>query len=167
MPGFSGSGGVPVSVTCGLPDGAAEIVGTIGRDGLGGPGLPTSDEGSTMAQFQSDDGSFMVNWPFAWPAANETAPDVVEDGTSFGQCADAYVGDTSYVPREGDVVVDRPGVQARRGDLLDPDAADDARDEGAGGIRHLRIYGQESVSPGPEVTLQPSKAVALLRVPSA
>jgi len=27
-------------------------------------------------------------------------------GTSFGQCADAYVGDTSYVPREGDVVVD-------------------------------------------------------------
>lgn len=27
-------------------------------------------------------------------------------GTSFSQCADAYVGDTSYVPREGDVVVD-------------------------------------------------------------
>ncbi|MFI7482573.1 extracellular solute-binding protein [Kocuria sp. M1R5S2] len=47
---------------------AAEIVGTIGRDGLGGPGLPTSDEGSTMAQFQSDSGSFMVNWPFIYAA---------------------------------------------------------------------------------------------------
>ncbi|MFI7582695.1 extracellular solute-binding protein [Kocuria sp. M1N1S27] len=56
---------------------AADIVGTIGRDGLGGPGLPTSDEGSTMAQFQSDDGSFMVNWPFIY-AATAAA---VEEGT--------------------------------------------------------------------------------------
>ncbi|MFI7494984.1 extracellular solute-binding protein [Kocuria sp. M4R2S49] len=56
---------------------AAEIVGTIGRDGLGGPGLPTSDEGSTMAQFQTDDGSFMVNWPFIY-AATAAA---VEGGT--------------------------------------------------------------------------------------
>lgn len=56
---------------------AAEIVGTIGREGLGGPGLPTADEGASMNQFQSDDGSFMVNWPFIY-AATAAA---VEGGT--------------------------------------------------------------------------------------
>ncbi|ALU40921.1 ABC transporter substrate-binding protein [Kocuria flava] len=56
---------------------AAEIVGTIGRDGLGGPGLPTSDENASMIQFQSEQGSFMVNWPFIY-AATAAA---VEDGT--------------------------------------------------------------------------------------
>ncbi|WP_188535925.1 extracellular solute-binding protein [Kocuria dechangensis] len=56
---------------------AAEIVGTIGRDGLGGPGLPTSTENTTMIEFQSDNGSFMVNWPFIY-AATAAA---VEDGT--------------------------------------------------------------------------------------
>ena len=56
---------------------AAEIVGTIGQDGLGGPGLPTADENASMIQFQSDDGSFMVNWPFIY-AATAAA---VEGGT--------------------------------------------------------------------------------------
>lgn len=56
---------------------AAEIVGTIGREGLGGPGLPTADENATMSVFQRDSGSFMVNWPFVWSATNAA----VEDGT--------------------------------------------------------------------------------------
>ncbi|WP_246117423.1 extracellular solute-binding protein [Cellulomonas composti] len=56
---------------------AADIVGTIGRDGLGGPGLPTADENATMTVFQGDRGSFMVNWPFVWSATNAA----VADGT--------------------------------------------------------------------------------------
>ena len=47
---------------------AARIVSEIGRQGLGGPGLPTADENATFSIFQGDSGSFMVNWPFVWPA---------------------------------------------------------------------------------------------------
>lgn len=49
---------------------AAQIMGTIGREGLGGPGLATQDENASMLQFQGDRGSFMVNWPFVWAATN-------------------------------------------------------------------------------------------------
>lgn len=56
---------------------AAEIISTIGKDGLGGPGLPTADENASMSLFQGDRGSFMVNWPFVWSASNAA----VEDGT--------------------------------------------------------------------------------------
>ncbi len=56
---------------------AAEIIGTIGREGLGGAGLPTADENATMTVFQRESGSFMVNWPFVWSATNAA----VEDGT--------------------------------------------------------------------------------------
>lgn len=47
---------------------AAEIVGTIARDGLGGPALSNQDENGAMLQFQGENGSFMVNWPFVWAA---------------------------------------------------------------------------------------------------
>lgn len=47
---------------------AARIMSEIGRQGLGGPGLPTADENATFSIFQGDSGSFMVNWPFVWPA---------------------------------------------------------------------------------------------------
>lgn len=55
---------------------AAEIIGTIGRDNLAGPALPTEDENASMTIFQGDRGSFMVNWPFVWPATKAG----VEDG---------------------------------------------------------------------------------------
>lgn len=47
---------------------AARIIGTIGTEGLGGPGLPTSTENTSLTLFQGDNGSFMVNYPFVWPA---------------------------------------------------------------------------------------------------
>ncbi|MDY6055734.1 extracellular solute-binding protein [Micrococcus sp.] len=47
---------------------AAEIISTIGREGLGSPGLPTQAENESMLLFQGSTGSFMVNWPFVWPA---------------------------------------------------------------------------------------------------
>lgn len=58
---------------------AARVIGTIGREGLGGPGLSTADESASMATFQGDKGSFMVNWPFVWPATGEAKPDLVPD----------------------------------------------------------------------------------------
>lgn len=56
---------------------AAEIVGRIGSEGLGGPGMATADENANLSTFQSDSGSFMVNWPFVWPATVSA----VEGGT--------------------------------------------------------------------------------------
>lgn len=58
---------------------AARIIGTIGREGLGGAGLSTQDENQSMALFQSDRGSFMVNWPFIWPATQASQPELLDD----------------------------------------------------------------------------------------
>ncbi|MDU0346797.1 extracellular solute-binding protein [Microbacterium sp. KSW2-29] len=58
---------------------AAEIIGRIGSSGLGGAGLPTADENASMNLFQGDNGSFMVNWPFVYPAMQAAAPEVVDD----------------------------------------------------------------------------------------
>jgi multiple sugar transport system substrate-binding protein len=55
---------------------SAEIISDIGSEGLGGPGLATQAENEAMLLFQGDNGSFMVNWPFVWPATNAS----VEDG---------------------------------------------------------------------------------------
>ncbi len=56
---------------------AARVIGTIGSEGLGGPGLPTADENASLTLFEGDTGSFMVNWPFVWSAINAA----VEAGT--------------------------------------------------------------------------------------
>ena len=58
---------------------AADIINRIGASGLGGSGLPTADENASMNLFQGDDGSFMVNWPFVYPAMQGAAPEVVDD----------------------------------------------------------------------------------------
>lgn len=58
---------------------AARVIGTIGREGLGGPGLSTADESASMALFQGDNGSFMVNWPFIWPATEQSQPELLDD----------------------------------------------------------------------------------------
>ena len=55
---------------------AADIVGTIGQEGLGGPGIDTQDENASMEQFRGEKGSFMVNWPFIYSATQ----DAVEEG---------------------------------------------------------------------------------------
>ena len=58
---------------------AAEILQRIGQDGLAGAGFPTADENASMNLFRGDDGSFMVNWPFVWPATAESDPDLLDD----------------------------------------------------------------------------------------
>lgn len=56
---------------------SAEILSRIGEEGLGGPGIASMDENQAMLLFQGDNGSFMVNWPFIWPATLAAA----EEGT--------------------------------------------------------------------------------------
>ena len=58
---------------------AAEVMRTIGQEGLAGAGFPTADENASLNLFRGDDGSFMVNWPFVWPATAESDPDLLED----------------------------------------------------------------------------------------
>ncbi|RBP62371.1 carbohydrate ABC transporter substrate-binding protein (CUT1 family) [Brevibacterium sanguinis] len=47
---------------------AAAIMAKIGEAGVGGPQLSNQDENGSMLEFQSDDGGFMVNWPFVYAA---------------------------------------------------------------------------------------------------
>ncbi|MEO2098064.1 extracellular solute-binding protein [Brachybacterium paraconglomeratum] len=58
-------------------DEASRIIGTIGAEGLAGPGATTQDENVAMAQFQGEQGSFMVNWPFVYTATQTS----VEQGS--------------------------------------------------------------------------------------
>jgi multiple sugar transport system substrate-binding protein len=77
---------------------AADIIGGIGRSGIGGPSLPTADESASLTLFQGDQGSFMVNWPFVW---SSTATGV-EQGTYDKALLDD-IGWTTYpLTAEGD-----------------------------------------------------------------
>ena len=76
---------------------AAEIIGRIGDEGLGGPGLPTQRENEAMLQFQGEKGSFMVNWPFVWAATNAS----VEDG-SLPSDLPEDIGWTTYPRTDAD-----------------------------------------------------------------
>ncbi|MGR6740682.1 extracellular solute-binding protein [Microbacterium sp. F1-18] len=58
---------------------AADIIHRIGAEGLGGSGLPTADENASMNLFQGEQGSFMVNWPFVWPAMTGADPAIADD----------------------------------------------------------------------------------------
>lgn len=58
---------------------AAEIMGKIGSTGVGGPQLSNLDENASMLEFQSDDGGFMVNWPFIYAATKASVDEGVLD----------------------------------------------------------------------------------------
>ena len=58
---------------------AAEVLQRIGENRLGGAGLPTANENASLNLFEGEQGSFMVNWPFVWPALNESSPEVADD----------------------------------------------------------------------------------------
>lgn len=57
---------------------AAEIIGDIGQRNLFGGGV-NADESANKDFFATDQGSFMVNWPFVWTALQGEAPDVAKD----------------------------------------------------------------------------------------
>lgn len=48
---------------------AAEVMDMIAEAGVAGPAFSTQDEGASADLFESEQGGFMVNWPFVWPRA--------------------------------------------------------------------------------------------------
>lgn len=57
---------------------AAEIISSIGQRRLFGGGV-NADESANKDFFATEQGSFMVNWPFVWTALQSEAPDVAQD----------------------------------------------------------------------------------------
>ena len=45
---------------------AARIMRTIAESPIAPPAMSTAGEGESVIEFKSDDGGFMVNWPFVW-----------------------------------------------------------------------------------------------------
>ena len=52
-------------------DAAADIVGRLARSSARPPDLSTAGEEEARSLFQSDAGSFMVNWPYVYGTAKE------------------------------------------------------------------------------------------------
>lgn len=48
---------------------AAEVIQLVAESGVAGPAFSTAGEDASVVGFESDDGGFMVNWPFVWPRA--------------------------------------------------------------------------------------------------
>jgi trehalose/maltose transport system substrate-binding protein len=66
---------------------AANVIGSVARKGVGGPSLSTSQEGQSLAVFESPSTSaFMTIWPYVWAAMKA-------DGVKF---RDSDVGWTYY-----------------------------------------------------------------------
>jgi multiple sugar transport system substrate-binding protein len=53
-------------------DAAADIVGTLARSSAAPADMSTAGEEEARSLFQSDSGSFMVNWPYVYAAAKES-----------------------------------------------------------------------------------------------
>ncbi len=69
---------------------AAEIIQTVVREGVGGPGLSNQDEEGAMHQFNGEESAFMLNWPFVWAAINGA----VEEGNLTQE----FVDDIGWAP---------------------------------------------------------------------
>ncbi|WP_369141056.1 extracellular solute-binding protein [Modestobacter versicolor] len=80
----------PEQIVLGLdsPEGvrAAEVMRQISDSGVTGPALSTANEDSTATGFESEDGGFVVNYPFLWPRALAA----VEAGTMDQSVPDDY-----------------------------------------------------------------------------
>ena len=69
---------------------AAEIMSTIGKEGLGGPSFSNLDENGALLRFQGDNGGFMVNWPFVYSA--------LVAGVEDGSIDQAVLDDVGWAP---------------------------------------------------------------------
>jgi multiple sugar transport system substrate-binding protein len=65
---------------------AAAIMRQIADKDLSGPAFSTENEDASRAMFESGDASFMVNWPFVWPAAQAA----VEEGALDASVVEDY-----------------------------------------------------------------------------
>ncbi|MBM7805410.1 multiple sugar transport system substrate-binding protein [Geodermatophilus bullaregiensis] len=65
---------------------AAEVMALVADSGVVGAAFSTSSEDTSATQFESEDGGFMVNWPFVWSRALSA----VEAGTLDASVPDDY-----------------------------------------------------------------------------
>jgi multiple sugar transport system substrate-binding protein len=59
------------SVASPAGDAAADVIGELARSPAAPADISTAGEGESESVFRSDDGSFMVNWPYVYKAAQE------------------------------------------------------------------------------------------------
>lgn len=114
---------------------AAEIVDTIGSEGLGGPNFSNLDEQGAMLRFQGENGGFMVNWPFVYPAMKAA----VEDGSLDQEVFDD-VGWAQYPAVEEGT----PGAAPFGGGKLAVGAFSDHQDEAFEAISCIRETQKQS-----------------------
>jgi len=65
---------------------AAEVMDLVAQSSVAGPAFSTQNEDVAATGFESDQGGFMVNWPFVWPRAVGAA----ESGTLDPSVPDDY-----------------------------------------------------------------------------
>ncbi|MET0146643.1 MAG: extracellular solute-binding protein [Ilumatobacteraceae bacterium] len=81
-------------------DEAAEIIGTLARSSAAPADMSTAGEEEARSLFQGDNGSFMVNWPYVYSAAQGDAPDMVED-IGWARYPEVVAGTASMPPLGG------------------------------------------------------------------
>jgi len=85
---------------------AARIMNTIATSSVAPPGLSTAGEEESRAAFQSENGGFMVNWPYVWKAfeAAEEAgvvPEGFRDDVAWTRYPQVIPGEASATPLGG------------------------------------------------------------------
>jgi multiple sugar transport system substrate-binding protein len=85
---------------------AASIIQEIAQKRLSGPAFSTENEDASRAFFESGDASFMVNWPFVYPAALDSAKagtldQSIVDDYGWGQYPEVNGGEASKPPYGG------------------------------------------------------------------
>jgi multiple sugar transport system substrate-binding protein len=60
---------------------AAEVMAEVATSGVVGPTFSTANENTNADEFESEDGGFMVNWPFVWSKANTGVADGILDAS--------------------------------------------------------------------------------------
>jgi multiple sugar transport system substrate-binding protein len=81
----------PESLETGLDTDAGRRAAQVIRDvatKAGGPGITTADEEAARALFQSDQGGFMLNWPYVWAAMTQAA--------EAGQVDEGFLDDVGW-----------------------------------------------------------------------
>jgi multiple sugar transport system substrate-binding protein len=85
---------------------AARIMETIGTSSAAPPGLSTAGEEESRAAFQSEDGGFMVNWPYVWAAFDAAIeegvlPEDFKDDVGWARYPQTVEGEDSSTPLGG------------------------------------------------------------------
>ena len=78
-PGAGEDGAPTVSLEQGPTSRALEVIRKLATSPVADPSLSTSTEDTTRLAFQSGRATFMVNYPFVYPSAQEDAPDVARN----------------------------------------------------------------------------------------